>query len=138
MTYIPEFPRLKTEASPEEIISAYNQLVRQLSDKEKLPIKPYTVHGKVTSVAADYQMQPDDGVILADSSAGHIHIFLRDTSENRTNFSKRVIIKKISTNHTVVINAASGQTIDGSATIVLNGLNEVTRLTSDGFNWWVI
>jgi hypothetical protein len=138
MTYIPEYPRLLEDVSTVELVQAFNQLTRQLSDKEKLPIKPYTVHGKVTLVNADYQMQPDDGVILANTTLGTVNVYLRNANENRQNFSKRVIIKKTTSAHSVIVHPASGQTIDGSATITLNTLHDVRRLTSDGFNWWVI
>lgn len=75
------------------------------------------------------------GLVLVDTTSGDVTLTLSSVSLFD---EKRYTIKIISGTNDVVINADSGETIDGDSSYTLSGLNSVIRLVSNGGGWYII
>lgn len=89
----------------------------------------------VSTVTANYTALLTDGVILADATAGNITI----TLPSALNTALRYTVKKTdATANTVTIAPQSGQSIDGSSTLVLSSQWTSREVIPNGGNWYVV
>ena len=90
----------------------------------------------VKAITTSYTQSLNDGLILADATAGAITVTLQPAL-NCT--QKRIVIKKIdSTFNIIKIDANSTETIDGSLTKTLYFLYESYELMPYNGNWYII
>ncbi len=94
-----------------------------------------TVVLSVITKTANYTISAADDVILGDATAGSITI----TLPTAVGIVKSFTVKKVdSSANTVTINTTGGQTIDGSASIVISVQNTSKTVVSDNANWQLI
>lgn len=73
-------------------------------------------------------------LLLADASAGTVTVALVNAADWR---DREIRVKKIdATSNTVIVQAQSGETIDGTACATISAQYAVMRLFSDGDGWW--
>lgn len=86
----------------------------------------------VVVAAANYQLLPEDGLVLLNSDTGLIAILTSAT----VGAGKEFVLKNIGA-VAATITAVADETIDGSPAISLLP-NKAVRLRSDGLNWWAV
>jgi hypothetical protein len=88
----------------------------------------------VTLVSASVTLNNTDGVVLVDASGGIRTVTLPSAATNY-----KYVIKKIdSSSNTVIINAAGGNTIEGSSSKTLSSQYQFETLISNGTTWYLI
>lgn len=92
------------------------------------PVQQY-----VQTVLAAYTCTLNDDVLVADATAGAFAITL--LSVTLLPMGKTVTVKNITPGTNVTMTAATGETIDGAGTLVLNAGTPVCRLISDRASW---
>ena len=119
-------------SEPSNVVS-YNSTSKQI---ESTPSEnmPYSMNWQTKT--ADYSMTSSDRVILVETSSVNITITLPDTPADCANVE--YIIKKTTAAHTVVIDTAASETIDGGASVSISTQWDVRRLATDGTNWFVV
>jgi len=93
---------------------------------------------KVVFSAVNYTATDSDDILLGDASGNNVGFYL-PTAVGRV--GKIYTIKAYATDPGttfVRVNAASGETIDGSSAIFLNGTYDYIMVFSDGSNWYII
>jgi hypothetical protein len=88
------------------------------------------------SVTATGALAVDDGLVLADATAGNITLTL-PTAASASGL--RIAVKKTDASiNTVTIDGNGAETIDGAANRVLLTQYAVVTVMSDGTQWWVV
>lgn len=78
----------------------------------------------------------DDGLILADATAGALTVTLPSAANRK---GHEVVVKRMNSGtNAVTVTAASGETIDGAATRALATQYDSLTLVSDGTNWVIV
>lgn len=95
--------------------------------------RPYAIR----STAVDDELDPrTDCILIVDSTAGNRAIAVPSQTVIET--GQPFCVKKTVLANTVTLTPTDGKTIDGAASLVLTGLNEVKWIVADGANWQVI
>lgn len=90
----------------------------------------------VRTEAANYSVQPSDGMILGDATGGNITFNLPAAALNE---GKKFIISKIdSSSNLVTIDANAAEEIDGRLTVELNRQFQSIHIISNGSGWSII
>lgn len=90
---------------------------------------------EVDTINTSVTLESFQNIILADATSGPLIVTLPDAAEVTGRFD----IKKIdASGNTVTIATQLGQTIDGSAGIIINVQNDSYTLISDLANWFII
>ena len=90
----------------------------------------------IRTVTADPVIADGDCTLLCDATAASIVANLPAASAS---VERVLTFKKIDgTANTVTLDANGAEAIDGSATIVISGVNDSYTIQSDGLAWWVI
>jgi len=89
---------------------------------------------RVRTIAANYTATIRDGVLLIDTAAGNINIYLPGVPTTGHTLN----IKKIDSSGNSVIIDGIGNTIDGDATKTIVTQYDSLTIVSDGSNWFVI
>jgi len=90
----------------------------------------------IATKTANYTATDTDSVLICDASSGALTVTLPSASGIA---GRQYTIKRINTGTNVVtIAAASGETIDGAASVDLGSQYDVITVVSDGSNWWMV
>jgi len=89
----------------------------------------------VVTKTINYAIQPSDGVLLGDSTAGDFIFTLPPAAANA---GKKYIISKINSANKVVIDGNGAELVDGRVSIDLNRQYQAVELISDGAGWSII
>ncbi len=97
----------------------------------------------VTNITSNHGLLLTNDIILADATAGAIDINLMSASDAYDSVENKgyvFTVKKINaTSNNISINANGAESIDGSSTVALIGLDHPSvSFVSDGSNWWTI
>lgn len=89
----------------------------------------------LSTLTAAYTVTDTDSVMLCNPTSGAFTVTLPSAASIA---GRQYTIKRVNTSNAVTVAAASGQTIEGSATFVLStGFAGIT-VVSDGSNWWIV
>lgn len=73
-------------------------------------------------------------LVVVDTTAGSVTLTLPTAASA---IGHRVDIKKVTSAHTLTVDADGAETIDGAATLSWTTLHESNAIISDGTQWWV-
>lgn len=88
-----------------------------------------------TSIDNDYTILDSDDIIFIDTETKSVSVEM--PSANGLG-GKEFVIKKITGNNQVTINASGSQTIDGNNTVLINYNYESIKLVSNNNNWFIV
>ena len=95
--------------------------------------------GKITAIThsdSPYTVQPEDWLILADTTAGSIDIVLPDTTGIE---GKHFVVKKTAPSNGTTLSAGDGSIlIDGSTTYTMNSNYGIVWVAANGGQYWTI
>ena len=95
--------------------------------------------GKITAIThtdSPYTVQPEDWLILADTTAGSISIVLPDTTGIE---GKHFVVKKTAPSNGTTLSAGDGSIlIDGSTTYTMNSNYGIVWVAANGGQYWTI
>jgi hypothetical protein len=128
----PRYPELRDLTN---LVTVWNDLIRALEFRDSTPIDSVQRNGTNVVISSDYQIKGFEGFILADTGAGTVNVYLPRASEVP---SRLISFKKISSPHSLIVNAFGSETIDGVSTLTLNSINSVDTLRSSGENWYIV
>lgn len=98
--------------------------------------------GKVlnlTNAMSPYYLNFDDEVVICNTSAGNIEVYLPDTSTIEiNNQGAKYTFKKTSSSHSLTIRRSGTNTIDNTDHHIITGNMDSHILQSDGTNYWII
>jgi hypothetical protein len=108
-------------------------LGRELGNVERA-IKDTAVR-PVRAVTAAFTVTLDDGLVLADGTAGAFAVTLPNA---RIAWGRTFVVKRTGAAGTITVTAAGTATIDGIATYALTVQYQSVSVQSDGVNWWIL
>lgn len=109
------------------VLQAVEQQINRAADGYLFP---------VMEITASYTINYNDGVILADATAGNITITLLPALEMT---QKRIVIMKTDASaNTVTVDANASETINGALTNVLSTQYAKVEITAYNGAWYVI
>jgi hypothetical protein len=88
-----------------------------------------------TSIDNDYTILDSDDIIFIDTETKSVSVEM--PSANGLG-GKELVIKKMTGNHQVTINASGSQTIDGNNVVFINYNYESIKLVSNNHNWFIV
>lgn len=88
--------------------------------------------GRARTITESEDGTTDDYCILANTSGGNVAYTLPSAADME---GLSVFAKKIHADNTFTVAAASGENIDGAASVALSDLNETVQVISDGTQW---
>lgn len=93
---------------------------------------------KPLTITANYAIQNDESFYgyVIDTTGGSVVLTLPPANGS---VGKKFFVKMKVTNAIAVVNPYSGDTIDGSASVILTTANDWVEIVSDGVNkWWIV
>jgi len=130
------YPELPANFSPQDLTSAWGQLLRMLESRDQMPLTPTRVDGEVKHVTEDTNMDLKYSGVSVDATSGDVTVSLPNAALIPY---KSFFIKKVdSSANTVTVDAADSETIDGTGTFVISTENKSIIIKSDGVNWIII
>lgn len=136
MALATRYPELVSNFTPQDLTSAWGQLIRELENRQSQPIAPTDIDGRVEVISSSQDMSLSYAGISANATDNPISVNLPDASLIPY---KTFFIKKMdSSSNLVVLGTTNSQTIDNSVTLVLDTQYQSRIIKSDGQNWIII
>lgn len=109
------------------VLQSVEQQINRAADGYLFPVMPIT---------ASYTVNYNDGVILADATAGAITVTLKPANEMTQ--KRIVIIKTDASGNAVTIDGNGSETINGAATNVLAAQYNKVELAAYNGAWYIV
>jgi len=92
----------------------------------------------ILSVASgEHTIDDEPETIFCDCTSGEVTLTLPSAAPS-TQAGRRYVFKKTAGGNNIVVNAASGETIEGAASLTMSTSGESAQIESDGTSWWKI
>jgi len=109
------------------------QRVKQLIRKELRGGADVT---NTSSVSGDATLTERDGLVVADTTGGVVTLTL--PAIGGAPIGQTITVKRNGGNNDVVVNAASGDKIDGGSSVTVGEAYNAVAIQSDGSQWWIV